>query len=166
MFFTLEAALGVAIFVGVFLFVFSFFIRNKVIKKILLFFTGVIFILCVSIFLSHENFLNRTEESLVGTYIIDVRTSDLNGYSSEYFSDLELLIKDDKSFRFSKDVPFLKKESGKWSYYDDGDIWYLELTFSEVGSIQGAFDENTILLEHLIPEVNEKAVKVLEFKRR
>ena len=164
--FTFTPILGLLMLVGALLFLFSFFIRNKIMKCLLLSFIGLVFFVCTILFFSHENSLKKIEDELVGIYIVDFNASILNGYSSEDFSDLELSIKKDRSFKFNRDVPFLKTESGKWSYYDDGDIWYLNLKFEKSGSIQASFDTNTIFLENLIPEINEKAVKILEFKRK
>jgi len=56
-----------------------------------------------------------------GTYELDIAQSDLGHYAadSDQYRGLLLTIKPDHTFEFSKDVPFIFEQKGKWSikYY-------------------------------------------------
>ncbi|MBL4586680.1 MAG: hypothetical protein JKX84_06460 [Flavobacteriales bacterium] len=76
--------------------------------------------------LKHNKVLSAYELECVGIFKIS-KESNLGNYNYEDFRSTILTIKSDNTFEIKPNVPFIDLTNGKWKYFDDGDIAFMEM---------------------------------------
>ena len=142
-------------------------------KNKLIIFTGLLLTMIISYFYfsaqyKKKRIAEQLSKSLNATYSIDVRKSDLKSYNPELFSDLKIIFfYDDKTFYFSKEVPFLCGKSGTWKCTFDGEVEIDELKFEGNCSIneQFEFTDSTVMIRNPQSKNDDDFVSLLYFTK-
>lgn len=70
--------------------------------------------------------ISEHEHSLAGTFYLDLTNSLYDPIILEKYNDLKLDVHVNNSFDLSRASPFFPSSKGHWSYFDDGDIAFIE----------------------------------------
>lgn len=138
--------------------------------KILVLF--IVFAALLSGCIGYTYFKNKKkiQDYYIGVYILNYARSDFNksySDSSKYY-DLELEMKKDGTFQFSREVPFIYSSSGEWeieigSYYNNCNLYY---------SKSDLYDQllkdlnNSVYIKYPRAKSNEPYVNMLSFDKR
>lgn len=111
-------------------------------------------------------------DKYVGTYELDISKSNLSSYSidSGSYKGLQVQIKKNRTFKFSKDVPFINKQSGTWYVKGVKDLLaetnYCMFNYGDNEGddfVQNGSDY--IIMEQPVPKTNQKQVILLHFDK-
>ena len=80
---------------------------------------------------SNTHFGDKSLTNYVGTYKIDINNSSYDSIDLKQYTDLQLIVKADKTFKFSYKTPLFKDTIGYWQHMDDGDISWTELSVGQ-----------------------------------
>lgn len=79
----------------------------------------------------NSRFGDREKNDYVGTYKIDIYNSSYDSIDLSLYNTLQLVVKDNKTFKFSYKTPFFKDTMGYWQHIDDGDISWTEISVGD-----------------------------------
>lgn len=140
--------------------------KSKVVN-IILFFS---FFLCGCEF--GQNSLEKRTSPYVGIYKIDLSKSILGVYEKDTlrFKNLTLTIKPDKSFSFSKDIPFIRSQKGIWALRSIDGIEFLYFVYGNgtYGNIEDEVNltiEKDVFIKNTRPKIDSLNVEKLFLKR-
>ncbi|CAN5407620.1 hypothetical protein BH10BAC2_BH10BAC2_43760 [soil metagenome] len=86
---------------------------------------------------ANTRFGDKALADYVGTYKIDIYNSSYDSVDLKEYTDLQLIVNANKTFKFSYKTPFFKDTIGHWQHMDDGDISWTELSIGK-GSLMQA----------------------------
>ena len=110
------------------------------------------------------------EKKIIGIYKLDTLTSEMLPYPPRQYIDLELEIKKDHTFRFSRAVPFISGTFGKWMFTVGNDINYSEFMFKDAiypdnNNFQFSADSTMVEIGYPTPRSINEQVRRLFFER-
>jgi hypothetical protein len=113
---------------------------------------------------------NLNSKNLIGTYIIDLKKTNLREYfkDSLVYKKMTLTFYKDHTFRFNMDVPFIYFSKGTWKAAgSDLDEWNQLLNngydFAQVGRCCSL--DSTIMLNSTTPKNGEYPIQSIFFKK-
>ena len=137
---------GLAQLLTIILIVFTFIIGLFFIRKLKVFryiFHGISAILLIGLIINpymKSESEKEIEKEIVGIYHLDLENSNYSDkIELEKYLNVNLIVKEDNTFKTSSNLPILESQSGTWEVKDNGDFTELKIKFD------GSKTENDIL---------------------
>lgn len=129
---------------------------------------------CIGIFIScscHNQIKERNFRNQIGSYVLDVKKTDLGKYKADdsLYKKLSIIFRSDGTFSMNMDVPFIYDSSGTWTVGSAIDEWG-KMIFSKNSKIDVQFDycclgDSTFYMNSVTPKPGFEPVYKIYFKR-
>ena len=113
----------------------------------------------------NESSGDKDLKKYVGNYELDIHNSNYDSINVKDYYDLVLIVRNDKTFKFSRETPFFDENFGHWQHMDDGDINWTEISIgnNKLSEAQIEIDKWEFAGNNL---KNNKNGNLIIFKRR